>query len=49
MREWLTNELEKVRDTYLIKATNMTGPYHRETELKKEYDGRQLLELVPKC
>ncbi len=46
MKKWLEDELEKVEQTYLIKATNMTGPYHREIALKKEYDGRQLLELL---
>jgi hypothetical protein len=25
--EWLNSEIEKVEKTYLIKATNMTGPY----------------------
>jgi len=46
MKEWLNSELEKVEKTYLIKAVNMTGPYQRELGLKKEYDGRQLLELL---
>jgi len=46
MKEWLKDELEKVEKTYLIKATNMAGPYRREIELKKEYNGRQLLELL---
>jgi hypothetical protein len=46
MKEWLERELEKVRQTYLIKATNMTGPYQRELGLKKEYNGRQFLELL---
>ena len=46
MKEWLSSEIEKVEKTYLIKATNMTGPYRREIGLKKEYDGRQLMELI---
>lgn len=46
MKKWIEDELEKVEKTYLIKATNMTGPYHREKALTKEYDGRQLLELL---
>ena len=46
MKEWLSSEIEKVEKTYLIKATNMTGAYRREIGLKKEYDGRQLMELL---
>jgi len=46
MKEWLSSEIEKVEKTYLIKATNMTGSYRREIGLKKEYDGRQLMELL---
>lgn len=46
MKKWLEDELKKVEDTCLIKARNITGPYHREIALKKGYDGRQLLELL---
>lgn len=46
MKKWLAEELGKVEQTYLVKARNITGPYHREIALKKEYDGRQLLELL---
>jgi hypothetical protein len=46
LKDWLQDELKKVEDTYLIKATNMTGAYRRERSLSKEYNGRQLLELL---
>jgi hypothetical protein len=46
LKNWLQDELKKVEDTYLIKATSMTGAYRREKSLSKEYNGRQLLELL---
>lgn len=44
--EWVKKELEKVEQSYKIEVRNMVGAYHREIERKKEYQGRQLLELL---
>jgi len=46
MQEWVKLELEKVEQSYIAKALNMTGAYRREIESSKEYHGRQLLELL---
>ncbi len=46
MQDWLDGELEKVEKSYTAQVLNMTGAYHREIERKKEYQGRQLLELL---
>ena len=46
MREWLHEEMKRVESTYLKTPQVMTGSYNREKNLKKEYDGRQLLELL---
>ena len=46
MREWVTEVLAGLEDAYLKTPVIMTGAYNREKSLKKEYDGRQLLELL---
>ncbi|MBW1794766.1 MAG: DUF3883 domain-containing protein [Deltaproteobacteria bacterium] len=46
MKDWIKQELETVRETYLGKVLRMTGDYNREVERTKEYHGRQLLELL---
>ena len=46
MKEWLEAELGLVEQSYGLKILNMVGAYRREIESRKEYHGRQLLELL---
>lgn len=46
MQDLVDEELIKVGQSYTTQILNMTGAYHREIESKKEYQGRQLLELL---
>ena len=46
IQDWVDTELAKVEKTYTTQILNMTGAYRREIEIKKEYQGRQLLELL---
>lgn len=46
IQDWVDTELMKVEKTYTTQVLHMTGAYRREIESKKEYQGRQLLELL---
>ena len=46
IQEWVNLELSKIEQSYITKGLNMTGAYRREIERSKEYNGRQLLELL---
>jgi hypothetical protein len=46
MKEWVEAELGLVEQSYGLKVLNMVGAYRREIESRKEYHGRQLLELL---
>jgi hypothetical protein len=46
MKDWIEQELDKIKQSYITKVLNMTGAYRREIERIKEYNGRQLLELL---
>jgi len=46
MREWLAELLNRIEEAYLKTPEFMTGAHNREKSLKKQYDGRQILELL---
>ena len=46
MKSWLEQELDNVKASYTRQIRFMTGPYHSEIERMKEYNGRQILELL---
>lgn len=46
MKEDLLKEIEIRKNVYKTSPDDMISAFHRETEVRKEYNGRQLLELL---
>jgi hypothetical protein len=46
LKGWVLDELRNVEKSYEAQVRNMTGAYYREIARTKEYQGRQLLELL---
>ena len=46
MQEAIEVEKEKIRRKYLGSAEEIVGGYNRESELSKDYEGRQMFELL---
>lgn len=45
-KKWLNEQREKVREEYLKTPERLIQDYRQEIELNKQYNGRQLLELL---
>src|ERR1039457_6901362 len=43
---WLTGEERKTRDTFLVKPANLIAEYRHEREITRDYEGREILELL---
>lgn len=46
MREEILEEIEKIRQKYCGSAHEIVGDYNRETTFSKDYEGRQIYELL---
>jgi len=46
MHDQILKEIETRKEIYQISPYDMVAAYNREIETKKEYNGRQLLELL---
>ncbi|MDD2883095.1 MAG: DUF3883 domain-containing protein [Rhodoferax sp.] len=43
---WLSGEERKTRDSYLAKPANLIAEYRHEKEITRDYEGREILELL---
>ena len=46
MKKKILEEIEKIRRKYSESAEEIVGGYNREQEISKDYDGRQIFELL---
>lgn len=46
MYELIKAEIEKIRKKYLESAEEIVSGYNRECSLSKDYEGRQMFELL---
>lgn len=46
MRLKIENEIEKIHNKYLASAEEIVSGYERENTLSKDYEGRQMFELL---
>ena len=46
MREKIIAEISNIKDCYLKSANLMVGAYNRECRIVRDYEGRQIYELL---
>ena len=46
MQKLILDEIEKIKQKYLASAEEIVGAYNREIDFSKDYEGRQIYELL---
>ena len=46
LQNLIKQEVQKIRDKYLKSANEIVGAFHGEEQLRKDYAGRQIYELL---
>ena len=46
LQDLIQEEVQKIRDKYLKSANEIVGAFHGEEQLRKDYAGRQIYELL---